>query len=116
MFGRKDQVKQGMVDIYAHKGLMLMDQNRYEEAMSELKKSLEINDRQHDVMCNIGICFVQATVQELLNTNGAYKQDAVQTFDIAQDYFLKAIKLKPNYQLAKDNLSRLRDFRISNGY
>lgn len=111
IFKKRNSNESGMASTYAFEGSMMMDREEFDEAIVTLEKSLSLNKRQHDVLHNLGVCYFKKTLKAIMERGGNNPPDAYENLDKAESYFIKALKLKPNYPTAANNLAKLREYK-----
>ncbi|MHB8131109.1 MAG: tetratricopeptide repeat protein, partial [Mobilitalea sp.] len=85
-------------------GVLYMQQEKYDEAITNLLKSIEIKPELFDTQFNLGVCYYNKAAAMILAANDIMdakqydvaKAAANEVFVKAIPYFLKSLELKPD--------------------
>jgi tetratricopeptide (TPR) repeat protein len=101
--------------LYWAEGVLYMKQEKYNEAIASLTKSVELKGDLFDTQFNLGVCYYNKAVEMLLKANdimdvtkyNAAKAEADAVFIQAIPFFDRAISLKPDDIYALKTLKEL---------
>lgn len=107
----------------AMKGQLLVDQEKFDEAIEVLNKALEIDPRKGDARYNLGVAYMKKVLKAEMRGSRALtpkmataeKQWKKELLDKAEECWVQVLQQDPQHSRVADALSQLRSYRMQHG-
>lgn len=109
--------KKGSALGLAMKGQQLLDQERFDEAITNLTEALEIDpEDKGDARYNLGVAYMKKALKdELSGSNMLTSREKKDLLDKAEECWRVVLQRNPKHKMASSSLSQLRSFRSQYG-